>query len=111
MIRVLICAGVLPSFFQAPEGERKNVFNMCKEVFGHLESRFGVKVLGSLDDDQVQIGPTLTYPWTFYILCDAPDFDSVAKVVNQLRQGQSPLYKYIKLETRIGRAASDLGLP
>jgi hypothetical protein len=32
-------------------------------------------------------------------------------VVDQLRQGDFPLYKYIKLEVRTGRAATELGLP
>jgi hypothetical protein len=80
-------------------------------VFSNWEERFGVKVLGSLDDDQSQIGPALSYPWTFYALADVPDIETVGKIVNQLRQGDNPLFKYIKIETRIGRAASDLGLP
>ncbi len=111
MLRVLFCAGVLPAFFDAPKAVRKKVFGMCNDAFGNLEERFPVKVLGSLDDDQNQIGPTFTYPWTFYFLCDVPDIDTVNAIVNQLRQGDDPLFKYIKLETRIGRAASDIGLP
>lgn len=111
MIRVLFCAGVLPAFFESGLEDRKMVFRMCKEVFGNWEERFGAKVLGSLDDDQFQIGPSFTYPWTFYALADVKDLDVVAAIVNQLRQGDTPLYKYIKLETRIGRPASDIGLP
>ena len=57
------------------------------------------------------VGPTLGYPWTFYILCDAPDHETLVTVVDQLRQGDFPLYKYIKLEVRTGRAATELGLP
>ena len=111
MLRVLFCAGVLPAFFNASLEERKSVFTLCRQVFSNWEERFGVKVLGSLDDDQSQIGPSLTYPWTFYALADVPDIDTVNKIVNQLREGESPLFKYINLETRIGRAAIDIGLP
>ncbi len=111
MIRVLFCAGVLPAFFSATTEERKGVFAQCQQVFGDWEERFGVRVIGSLDDDQLQIGPSLTYPWTFYVLADAPDRESVVRIVNQLREGKNPLFQYIKIETRIGRAATDIGLP
>ena len=111
MIRVLFCAGVLPAFFESSLEDRKMVFRLCQQVFGNWEERFGARVLGSLDDDQLMIGPSLTYPWTFYALADVKDLSVVTAIVNQLRQGDTPLFKYIKLETRIGRAASDIGLP
>lgn len=111
MIRALVCAGVLPSFFKATPEERKQVFKRCHEVFSGWGERYGINVLGSLDDDQLQIGPTLGYPWTFYVLCDAPDHATLTKVVNQLREGDQPLYRYVKLEVRLGRPARDLGLP
>ena len=111
MLRVLFCAGVLPVFFESSSKDRKAVFEECIKVFSNWEERYGVNVLGSLDDDQSQIGPSLTYPWTFYALADVPDIDTVNNIVNQLREGDNPLFKYIKIETRIGRAASDIGLP
>lgn len=111
MIRALICAGVLPSFFEASLQDRKQVFEQCRDVFGGWKERFGIEVIGSLDDDQIQIGPALTYPWTFYVLCDAPSRKALIDMVNRLREGDPPLFKYVKLEVRTGRAASDLGLP
>ena len=111
MIRALVCAGVLPSFFAASLQERRRVFGQCREVFGNWKERYGIEIIGSLDDDQVQIGPTFSYPWTFYILCDSPDLALLISVVDSLRHGDPPLFKYIKLEVRTGRPASDLGLP
>ncbi|MEX2123130.1 MAG: hypothetical protein WD795_04505 [Woeseia sp.] len=111
MIRALICVGVLPTFFAASLEERKVVFERCREVFGGWKERYGVDVIASLDDDQVQIGPTFTYPWSMYVLCDAPDREAVIRVVNGLREGDPPLFKYMKLEVRMGRPASGLGLP
>ena len=111
MLRVLFCSGVLPAFFESSREDRKAVFQECIKVFSNWNERFNVNVLGSLDDDQSHIGPSLTYPWTFYALADVPDIETVGKIVNQLREGDSPLFKYIKIETRIGRAASDIGLP
>ena len=111
MVRVLVCAGVLPANFDASAEERKYVFDKCREVFGGWKERFGIDVLASLDDDQLQIGPTLGYPWTFYVMCDAPSHEVMIDVVDQLRRGERPLFKFIKLDVRIGRPVSDLGLP
>ena len=110
MIRVMFCGGTLPPFFEAPLEERKEVFEMCKQVFGGWKERYGIEVLATLDDDQIQIGPTTGHPWTFYILCDVPEYEAVPKVVDQLRHGDPPLFKYIKLEARMGRPLEVIGL-
>ena len=60
--------------------------------------------------DQIQIGPTTGHPWTFFIICDVPDYETVPKVVDQLRHGDPPLFKYIKLEARMGRPLEVIGL-
>ncbi|MCY3774304.1 MAG: IacB protein [Gemmatimonadetes bacterium] len=111
MIRVLVCAGVQPAFFEATADERRYVFDKCREVFGSWKERYGIEVLSSMDDDQIQIGPTFGYPWTFYVMCDAPSHEVMIDVVDQLRRGDKPLFKYIKVDVRMGRPLSDLGLP
>jgi hypothetical protein len=103
--------GVLPAFFAAPPEEREVVFARCPEVFGIWKERYGIDVIASLDDDQVQIGPTFTYPWSMYVLCDAPDREAIIRAVNGLREGDPPLFKYMKVEVRMGRPATGLGLP
>ena len=80
-------------------------------LFGGWQDRYGIEILGTLDDDQLQIGPTLGYPWTFYVMCDAPSHEIMIDVVDQLRRGERPLSKYIKVDMRMGRPLSDLGLP
>ena len=111
MIRVLVCAGVQPAFFEAAADERRYVFDKCREVFGGWKERYGIEVLSSMDDDQIQIGPAFGYPWTFYVMCDAPSREVMIEVVDQLRRGDKPLFKYIKVDVRMGRPLSDLGLP
>ena len=110
MVRVLVCAGVLPAFFDASAEDKSYVFSKCREVFGGWKERYGIEVLSSMDDDQLQIGPTLGYPWTFYIMCDAPSHEIMIDVVDQLRRGEKPLSRYIKVDVRMGRPLSDLGL-
>ena len=44
-------------------------------------------------------------------MCDAPSHEIMIDVVDQLRRGERPLSKYIKVDMRMGRPLSDLGLP
>jgi hypothetical protein len=104
--RALFCFGVLPAFYDAGDDVRRGVFNTLLEAYKDLETRFGVKVLGTLDDDRTVVGPATAYPWTCYILAEVPDYDSVAKVCNILREyrvGDQRLWSFMKVEARYGR--------
>jgi hypothetical protein len=107
-IRVLFALGTTSDFYSDDGSAIPLVMEACKEAFRDLESRFGVHVLGNLDDDETMLGPSDAWPWTCYILADAPSRDAVAAVVNQLRTttvGESGhrLWRYLKIEARLGR--------
>jgi hypothetical protein len=107
MLRVLFCIGVNRAFFDAGPDERQDAFETIKKAFANLNDRFGVSVLGTMDDDQTMVGSSSSWPWTCYILADAPDLDAVAGVCNLLREttlaSGATLWKYLKIEARIGR--------
>lgn len=106
-LRVLFCLGVRPAFFATNEQERATVIPAIREAFDDLHGRFGLTVLGTMDDDELMVGPSETYPWTAYILADAPDLSAVTGLCNQLRVvpvGEVQLWHYLKIETRVGRA-------
>lgn len=105
-IRALFCFGVLPAFFDLDDVVRKQVFDTLVEGFSALDRRFGVTVLGTLDDDRSMVGPSTAWPWTCYILAEVPDHETIAAVCNILRQyriGDSRLWRYIRVEARTGR--------
>lgn len=106
-LRVLFCIGVNPAFFDAGPDERQDAFETIKSAFADLGGRFGVRVLGTMDDDQTMVGSSSTWPWTCYILADAPDLEAVAAVCNLLRSttlaSGATLWKYLKIEARVGR--------
>jgi hypothetical protein len=106
-LRVLFCIGVNPAFFDAGPDERQDAFETIKAAFADLNGRFGLHVLGTMDDDQLMVGSSSTWPWTCYILADAPDLDAVAGVCNLLRAttlaSGVTLWKYLKIEARVGR--------
>lgn len=106
MERALFCFGVMPAFYEVPDATRKLIFDTLIEAYKDLENRFGVKVLGTLDDDRTVVGPATGYPWTCYILADVPNLDAVTNVCNILREfriGEDRLWKYMKVEARFGR--------
>jgi hypothetical protein len=105
-VRVLFAFGVTPAFFEL-EGDRiLPIVDILKDTFRDLEGRFGVEVLGTMDDDETMVGPSLTWPWTCYILARAPDWQAARSVCNLLREtkvGDDRLWKFLRVEARIGR--------
>jgi hypothetical protein len=105
-LRVLFCIGVLPANFDADEATLRLLFDALKQAFGNLKERFGVVVLGTMDDDKLMVGPSTAFPWTSYILADVPDLDAVAAVTNLLRATEVDghrLWRYLRIEARVGR--------
>ena len=105
-LRVLFAFGLTQDFFSEDRSRIPAIMESLKREFGDLEGRFGVRVLATLDDDESMVGATDTWPWTCYVLAEAPDRDAVAAVCNLLREvevGDARLWKYLKVEARVGR--------
>jgi len=104
--RVLFCVGVGTSFFEASQETREAVLRALVDGFADLRGRFGVEVLGTMDDDRFRIAPSEGWPWTAYILADVPRVETVIEICNVMRQTRvegSQLARYIYLEARVGR--------
>jgi hypothetical protein len=105
-IRALFAFGLTQDFFAEERSRIPAVMEALIRGFADLEERFSVRVLGTLDDDEAMVGATATWPWTCYILAEVPDHRSVAAVCNLLREievGDARLWKYLKVEARVGR--------
>jgi hypothetical protein len=105
-IRALFAFGLTQDFFAEKRERIPPIMDALKREFADLEQRFGLRVLGTLDDDERMVGATATWPWTCYILAEAPDQEAVAAVCNLLREveiGDARLWKYLKVEARVGR--------
>lgn len=106
-VRVLFCIGVLPEFFAAGRAEREAALAAMPPAFDDLSGRFGLTVLGTFDDDRLMVGPSTEWPWTSYILADAPGLDAAVALCNVLREtpvgDEHRLWRYLRIEARIGR--------
>jgi hypothetical protein len=103
-IRALFVIGITQEFFNLPSAQLRDVGRAIKDAFDGLERRFGVKVLGTFDDDLLQVGLTRGYPFISYILADIPSLESAIEVTNLVRTpyGDGRLVKYITIDARIG---------
>ncbi|HEX4733035.1 MAG TPA: hypothetical protein VH247_01375 [Thermoleophilaceae bacterium] len=104
-LRVLFCIGVLPDFYSQPAARFDRLMTPFFHAFDRLGERFGLRVLGTLDDVHLTMGPTFGWPWTCYILAAAPDLDAIRAVAQQLMEVEiegDRLWRYAKLEARIG---------
>ncbi|WEB44715.1 hypothetical protein MOV08_39155 [Streptomyces yunnanensis] len=105
-LRTLFCIGVTQDFFAADDALRATVAAAIPPAFDRLGERFGVHVLGTLDDDQLMVGATTAWPWTSYILADVPDLQTASAVCGIVRDtpvGDSRLWRYLRIEARVGR--------
>jgi len=105
-LRVLFCLGVSQTFFDEEGANVSGIASAITEAFDDLHGRFGIDVLGTFDDDRVMVGPSPHFPWTAYILADAPSLDAVVQVCNILREGPvgpHRLWRYMRIEARVGQ--------
>lgn len=111
-LRVLFCGAVLQNFFDLPSAEIGKVWKATGELLRGIRDLPGATIIGTIDDDQTMVGTSPTgFPWTFYILADMPDRDSVVAACNLLRTieiGEHRLWRYVRIEARIGR---ELAIP
>ena len=108
-IRTLLCLAVQPAFFDLPFNKIGAVWGATQAFMAGVARLEGVVVLGTLDDDETQVGTSPSFPWTWYILCDFPNRDAVVAACNLLRtivvdEEDHRLWKYMRVEARMGRA-------
>ena len=105
-LRVLFAFGLTQDFFSEERARIPAIMEALKSGFADLDERFGVHVLGTLDDDETMVGAAPTWPWTCYVLAEAKEREAVAAVcglIRELKADGVPLWKYLKVEARLGR--------
>ncbi len=107
-LRVLFCIGINQNFMSAKKEEMGDVWQAFSAMMKGIDTLPGVTVLGIMDDDRIQVGPSTSAPWTCYIMADVPDYNTVVEACNLFRttpvgNGDYALWKYAKVEARIGR--------
>jgi len=106
-LRTLFCGAVLQNFFDLPAADIGKVWQATGEMLKGIRDLPGVEIIGTIDDDQTMVGTSPNgWPWTFYILAEVPDRDTVVAACNLFRTievGEHRLWRYMRVEARIGR--------
>ncbi|MDN3028101.1 hypothetical protein [Streptomyces sp. S.PB5] len=110
-LRVLFCIGINQNFFDLPRDgvTSKDVWAAFTEMMDDIKALPGIDFIGDIDDDSHLVGPSDAWPWTCYLLADADSQTTVKEACNLFRTVQVgdsdyKLWKYAKVEARIGRA-------
>jgi len=106
--RVLFCIGINQNFMDSTKEVMGDVWQAFSAMMKGISDLPDVTVLGIMDDDRLMVGPSATAPWTAYIMADVPDIETVIASCDFFRStpvgdGTYCLWKYAKVEARIGR--------
>lgn len=105
-MRVLFCIGVTQNFFDLPADQTGPVWQAYGAMMTSMNEMPGVNILGTMDDDRTMVGSSDASPWTFYIMADVDCYETVVAACNLFRTtmiGNDRLWKYGKIEARVGR--------
>jgi len=125
MLRVLFCIGINQNFFDLPTDgiTTGDVWQAFVSMMDQLKALPGVDFIGDMDDDSHMVGPSEGWPWTCYLLADVDTQETVKAACNLFRttqvggggaDGGAKLWRFAKVEARIGRALTvrdDVTLP
>ncbi len=105
-VRALFCIGINQNFFDMPAADGGVVWTAFLTMMEEMRAMKGVSVIGDIDDDGAMVGPSTGWPWTCYILADLDWRERADDVCNLFRTvpvGEHRLWRYAKIEARIGR--------
>jgi hypothetical protein len=104
--RVIFLGASTQGWFQASgEDRREKILPRLKEMFAEWRE-MGAKMLATVDDDLFMVGEPRSTGYTWYLIFDVPELESVAAMINSIRKDVNGvrLDRYFRLEARVGRA-------
>lgn len=103
--RILVVGGGLPTYFEASEEEKRDVFlPRFRAVLAEWE-RLGARVVASFCDDVLQVGPAERGAPAWYLIFEVDDLAVAAAMIDATREetGGARLDRYVRFELRVGR--------
>lgn len=104
-LRVVILGAATEGWYQASaEDRRDRILPRIEAMFAEWRS-MGARVLATVDDDLFMVGQPTGPGWSWYLVLDVPDANTVAAMIDVARAevGGVRLDRCIRLEARIGR--------
>jgi hypothetical protein len=104
-LRVVILGAATEGWYQASLADRRDrILPRIQSMFAEWRN-MGAQVLATVDDDLFMVGQPTGPGWSWYLVYDVPDADTVAAMIDAARAEVDGvrLDRCIRLEARIGR--------
>lgn len=103
-VRVLVAGAAQPAWYDASDTERREAaLPRFQQLLVEWSER-GATLIASFDDEFFTVGPPATANFSFYLLYEVPDFETIVWMIQRLRITVNGvrLDKYIRMEARSG---------
>lgn len=103
--RVILLGAMTSAYYTiASDDERARVITRFRQVVDEWQE-LGARVVATLDDDLFMVGAPGTSRFTFYLLFDVDDPQSVVDMIHRLRITVDGIRmdRYARFEARVGR--------
>ena len=104
-LRVVILGAATEGWYQASATDRRDaILPRLQAMFAEWRA-MGARVLATVDDDLFMTGQPTGTGWSWYLVMDVPDAETVAAMIDaaRLEVDGVRLDRVIRLEARIGR--------
>ena len=108
-LRVLFCIGVLPDFFAADAETQGALLAGIPAAFEDLGGRFGIEVIGTMDDDELMVGPSFPGPGpptSSPTLPTSRPSPAVCDIMRSTRIGEDRLWRFMRIRRASGAGCS-----
>ncbi len=105
-LRVMFLGAAEPAWYQAaPDVQQNSVLPAMFTCFRRWNEEMGARCLGTFDDDLLMAGTPRVRQWSWYLLYEVPDLETVTAMINMLRTpiGGVRLDRYFRAEALVGR--------
>lgn len=103
--RVILLGAATSAYYEASDDDRRTrILPRFKELVEEWKA-LGARVLATLDDDLFMVGQPGSTDFTFYLLFEVDELETVVGMIQRIREtvGGVRMDQYVRFEARIGR--------
>lgn len=103
--RVILLGAMTSAYYEASDGEKETrILPRFKQLVDEWKE-LGARVLATLDDDLFMVGEPGSPNFTFYLLFEVDEPETVVGMIQRVREsvGGVRMDRYVRFEARIGR--------
>jgi hypothetical protein len=103
--RVILLGAMTNAYYEAPDEEKKmRILPRFKQLVDEWQE-LGARMLATLDDDLFMVGEPGSPNFTFYLLFDVDQPETVVRMIQRIRESVDGVRmdRYVRFEAHMGR--------